>query len=161
MSAWLTMISAVLAVFGVAMLGLMARRLHWLTEKADNTLLRLVIRLLLPCLILDVILGNERLLAPANVVLPPMVGLGSILLGFAVAAGVAALLRRLPGLQTSAQRRTFVFCVAVYNYEYIPLPLMDALFDGDQGVLGVLFVHNMGVEVAVWTVGILVISGSL
>ncbi|MFA9477012.1 AEC family transporter [Phycisphaerales bacterium AB-hyl4] len=161
MDAWLTMISAVLAIFGIAALGLMTRRLNWLTEKADNTLLRLVVNLLMPCLILDVILGNERLLSPSDFALPPIVGFLSIVLGFAVAAGAAHFLRWLPGMQTRAQRRTFVLCVGIYNYGYIPIPLATALFDDGLAVVGVLFVHNMGVEIALWTVGILVISGNL
>ncbi|MEX0744684.1 MAG: AEC family transporter [Phycisphaeraceae bacterium] len=161
MDAWLTMISAVLAVFGIAALGFFCRRLDWLTEKADNSLLRMVVRVLMPCLIFDVMLGNERLLTPGNVVLPPLVGFGSIVIGVVVAGAAAHLLRRVPGLQTSAQRRTFAFCVGMYNYGYVPLPLSTALFEDGQGVVGVLFVHNMGVEIAMWTLGVLLLAGRL
>ena len=53
--------------------------------------------------------------------------------------------------------RTFAFTVGIYNYAYITVPLMAALFGRES--LGVLFAHNVGVEAAVWTVGVLVLAG--
>jgi predicted permease len=45
----------------------------------------------------------------------------------------------------------------MYNYGYVPLPLALMLFD--QRTAGVLFVHVVGVEMAMWTLGVLTISG--
>ena len=47
------------------------------------------------------------------------------------------------------------------NYGYIALPLMLYVFPDDNNVLAVLFTHNLGVEIAVWTVGLMLISGEL
>lgn len=149
---WLTILGAVLAVFGVIGAGTVMRRVNWLTEEADRTLLRLVINLLMPCLIFDVIIGNESLRDPANVWLPPLIGFGTTVLGFGVALLFASGFARAAGVQTRAQAGTFAFCVGIYNYGYLPLPLADALFD--PGTVGVLFVHNVGVDLALWTVGI-------
>ena len=55
---WLTIFGAVLAIFGVMGAGMVLRRLKLLTREADTTLLKVVINLLMPCLILDVIIGN-------------------------------------------------------------------------------------------------------
>ena len=38
------------------------------------------------------------------------------------------------------------------NYGYVPIPLIERLFPSDNGVLGVLFVQNVGTEFALWTV---------
>ncbi len=62
-------------------------------------------------------------------------------------------------LRDPRQRRTFALCNGLYNYGYVPLPLAVAMFD--DRTVGVLFVHNLGVEVSVWTLGILVVSGGL
>src|SRR5690606_33372638 len=53
--------------------------------------------------------------------------------------------------------RTFAYSIGIYNYGYIPIPLTIALFDRE--VLGVLLVFNVGCEAAIWTVGILLLSG--
>ena len=149
---WLTIFGPVLAIFGIMAAGTVMRRINWLTEEADHSLLKVVINLLVPCLIFDVIVGNESLRNPANVWLPPLVGFGTTVLGFAVAWGCGTLLGRLTGTQSTAQVGTFAFCIGVYNYGYLPLPLAIAMFD--SGTVGVLFVHNIGVDIAMWTVGI-------
>lgn len=154
-----TMITALLAIFAVVGIGAAARRANWLTEQADQTLFALVIRVLLPALILDNVIGNPALSEARNLWLPPLVGAGTVLLGFAVAAAVARLMGRSLGLTTAPQRRTFALCTGVYNYGYVPLPLAVALFD--QRTVGVLFVHNLGVEITLWTVGLLVVSGGM
>jgi predicted permease len=153
MDQWLGMLSAVVAIFTVMGLGWVARRVGWLTEEADGSLLKVVVNLLVPALILKAVLGNAQLHRPANILLPPVIGFGSVILGFAVAAAVAKGLR----LGNEAQRRTFALCVGVYNYVYIPLPLAEQLFG--PGTVGVLFVYNLGVEIAMWTAGVMLISG--
>ena len=61
-----------------------------------------------------------------------------------------------------SNRRTFVFSVGIHNYGYLAIPLVSLLFGGagsDNPTLGVLFIHNVGVEMAFWTLGVMVISG--
>lgn len=64
---------------------------------------------------------------------------------------------RAVGLTQGGGLRTFAFSTGIYNYGYIPLPLMVALFGGES--VGVLLVHNVGCEAAIWTVGILMLTG--
>ncbi|MEI2727460.1 MAG: hypothetical protein V9H26_29390 [Verrucomicrobiota bacterium] len=42
MNEFLTVLGAVLPVFGVAGVGLVIRKLNWLTEEADKSLLRVI-----------------------------------------------------------------------------------------------------------------------
>jgi predicted permease len=113
----------------------------------------------MPCLIFTVVTNNEALREARNLVLPPLVGFGNILLGYAVGMLVASLGPSVHGMTTRRQRATFALTVGMFNYGYIPLPLVKLLFD-DQ-TLGVLFVHNLGVELALWTFGVLLLSGHL
>lgn len=161
MSQWQVIFSATLAIFGMLGVGATARKLNWLTEEADATLLKLIIRLLFPALVLHVILGNPRLREPENLIVPPLVGAGTILLGFALGALVAHVFRKPLRLDTPLHRRAFIFCVGMYNYGYLPLPVSDALFGLGSSTTGVLFIHNVGVEVVLWSVGVTILSGGL
>lgn len=64
-------LSAVLPVFCLALIGIGLRRVRWLTEEADATLLRLVVNVLTPCLIFDKVLGNRALQRAENLFIPP------------------------------------------------------------------------------------------
>jgi len=141
-------------VFGVMALGFVVRRLNWLTEEADHSLLRLVVNLLIPAFILDTVLGNDALRRPENLFIPPLLGF----LNVAIGLGLARLAVRWTGLRTPAEKRTFTLTTGFQNYGYVPLPLSMLLFD--QATTGVLCVHNVGVETAVWTLGVAVISGA-
>jgi malate permease and related proteins len=85
--------------------------------------------------------------------LSPLVGFVTIAMGIYTAYYVG----RAVGLTPGEGLRTFAFSTGIYNYGYIALPLMVALF-GKESV-GVLLVHNVGCEAAIWTVGILMLAG--
>jgi len=148
-----TVLGAVVPVFSIAIIGLLIRKLNWLTEEADQSLLRVNINLLFPCLILDAVLGNPALHQWRNLVLPPIVGFGTVALGLVLALAA----RRLAGLEERRQVGTFAVTVGIYNYGYVPLPLALTLFGAPTA--GVLFVHNVGVELAMWTLGVLLFTG--
>lgn len=149
----LAVLAAVVPVFGLAAVGLIIRKLDWLSEEADHSLLRVNINLLLPSLILDSALGNPALAKLGNLLLAPAVGFGTVALGI----GLAWTLRRLAVRDDDRAARTFAVCTGLYNYGYIPIPLTLLLFD--QSTLGVLFVHNVGVEFSLWTLGVMVFTG--
>ncbi len=156
---YLTLLGAVAPVFVVIAAGYGIRRAGWLSAEADASLLRVVVNFLYPCLILDTILGNHALGQSGNILLAPLAGFSTVAIGYAV----CYLLAPLFGVRELRQRRTFAFTTGIYNYGYIPLPLIQRLFDGPLGEprnAGVLFIHNVGVEVALWTIGIMILSGA-
>lgn len=154
MNEFLTVLTAVLPVFAVMGIGWWLRRRNWLTADADASLMRVTINLLLPALIFDSVLSNAALRRPENLLLPPLVGFGMVALG----VGVARLFARVAGLHTKPEQRTFAFLAGLQNYAYLTIPLCFTLFD--SGTTGVLFVHNVGTEMAMWTLGIAVLTGS-
>lgn len=161
----------VAAVFLTISLGAVFRRRGWLDEKADGTLLTLLVRVFIPCLIVSRVLGNEVLNDWRNVMIPPAAAFGLTSLGFAAAGLVLWLLRRAPAtpagpaeLSQPRPGRTFVLCTGMFNYGYVTIPLVQSMFDregGGGGTLGVLFVFNVGVEAAMWGVGVTILAGSL
>ncbi|MFW5883821.1 MAG: AEC family transporter, partial [Verrucomicrobiota bacterium] len=130
-------------------LGALLRRVGWLEERADPILMRLVVNILLPSLIFSVILGNPALQKPGNLVLPPLIGFTGILLGY----GLGGLgIRLLMPSRQPAEQRTFAFTVGIYNFGYFAIPLVLGLFGRETA--GVLFVHNMGIDLALWGIGV-------
>ena len=143
----------ILPVFALIAIGVGMRRLAWLTVEAESSLLKMVVNFLYPCLIFENVLNNDALRVPANLALAP--SLGMALMALTIVLSLYA--GRALGLTQGHGLRTFAFAAGINNYGYIPIPLMAALFG--PGSLGVLLVHNVGCEAAVWTVGILVLSG--
>lgn len=148
-----TLLALVMPVFAVIAAGAAARRARWLKPEADESLLKLVVNLLYPCLIFDNVLGNAALRAPGNLLAAPLLGFVTMAAGIPLAYLVA----RRAGFAVGSGLRTFAFSVGIYNYGYMAIPLVERLFGRDT--LGVLFVFNVGCEAAIWTVGILMLSG--
>jgi len=154
MNEFATVLNAVLPVFCIMVTGVVIRKINWLTEEADHSLLKLTINVLSPALIFDSILKNEALKQPSNVLLPPLVGFCTI--GLGIMAGF--LLGKFSGSKDQKVLRTLAVSIGIYNYGYIPVPLVTTLFGRET--LGVLFVHNIGVEIAFWTLGVAALGGN-
>lgn len=153
MTTYLQLFSIVLPVFLVVGLGIVLRRAEWVAESAERSLFNLVINVAAPCLIFDSVVSNAALREPANLLGAPLAGFGLTLAGIGIAYAVG----RAIGLHVGTGLRTFALTAGIANYGYLPLPIVDALWGAETR--GVLLVHNMGVEAAIWTGGVLVISG--
>lgn len=143
----------VLPVFALLGVGVLARRMHWVEGEAETSLIRLVVNLCFPCLIFETVAGNPTLRSPGNLILPPLMGFAITVLGIRAGLIVAKMI----GLHVGTGLRTFALAVGITNYGYLPLPIMQTIWGADS--VAVLLVHNVGVEVALWTVGVLVLSG--
>lgn len=125
----------------------------WVGPESRQPLMRLVIWLFFPALIYDRVHANPLVATLPSAAL--FVGVG-----FATIAGgiiIGALVRRLLGIEAGVTGRSFAYSSGINNFGYIGIPLTAAIFDRD--VVGVLLVHNVGVEAAIWTVGVAYLSG--
>jgi predicted permease len=152
MTASPNLLHLILPVFLVIASGYALRRTGIFTEEGDRSLLGVLVNLLVPCLALDVIIGNEALERPANWIFPPLLGFLVPALGYLICLGGARLF-----LRDVKKARTFASVAGLQNYGYIPLPICLALFDRD--VVGVLLAFNMGVDIAMWTLGVALMPG--
>jgi predicted permease len=143
----------ILPVFALMGTGVVLRRIRWLNAEADASLLKLVVNVLYPALIFENVHANASLREPGNLVWAPLVGFGTVALGI----GLCYFIARALGFNIGTGLRTFAFSTGIYNYSYMTVPLMAALFGRES--LGVLFVFNVGVEAAIWIVGVLVLAG--
>jgi predicted permease len=150
------------AVLATVVLGAWLRRQGWLAIGADATLLALLVRVFIPALIFTKVVGNDALSDWRNVVVPPAVAFGLVAGGIGLSLVCLRLCRTLsPSLRRThddpQSRRTFAVCAGMFNYGYITIPLVLALFPGETP--GVLFVFNVGVEAAMWGVGVTLLAG--
>jgi predicted permease len=143
----------VLPVFMMIAIGAGIRRLGLVTEAGESSLFNVVVKVTFPCLIFDSVAANSAVHSPANLLLPPFLGFSLTLLSMVVGWHVAKGL----GLTIGHGLRTFALAVGLTNYGYLPLPIVDAMFGPDTRA--VLLIHNVGVEAALWTGGILVVTG--
>lgn len=152
----LVVLQAALPIYLVMMVGGLLRRFKVLRVEMDQGLMTLAVHVLLPALVLDNVVGNRALLDFGNVATAAGLGFGVILLSLVVAYGGGALL----GLKRGEGRRTFAVTAGMQNYGYMAIPLLAALFP-DDGALGVMLTHNVGVELAMWTVVVAMLSGDM
>ena len=145
-------LSAVIPVFCIAIAGMLMRQFKWLTENADRSLLKVTVNLLMP--------GVDRRLGVAQQALKEVRQrrprahrrLRQYRRRHARRAGTGTNAR----LKDRKAVATFILCAGIYNYGYVPVPLVRVLFPADT--LGVLFAHNLGVEIAFWTLGLMVLG---
>lgn len=125
----------------------------WVGPASRQPLMRLVVWVFFPAMIFDRVCGNALIRSGGATLLYLGVGFGMIVGGILVGRLVAAALR----LPEGAARRTFSYSAGINNFGYLGIPVTAALFDRD--VVGVLMVHNVGVEAAVWTFGVAFLTG--
>ncbi len=61
------------------------------------------------------------------------------------------------GLERGTGMRTFALASGCQNYGFTAAPVVEILWS--TGTLALLFVHNIGVELAMWSVGVMIMSG--
>lgn len=156
--AFLQILSAILPVFLIVGIGYAIRSLKIISDDAEKSILRLVVNLLYPCFILSKVPGNQSLQDVPLVATAITAGFGLTVTAFGVAYLVGWLFR----IKTDEGRNTFCLSAGLQNYGFLPIPLIVALFPNSaDSTLGILFVHNLGLELALWTIGIVLLSGTM
>ncbi len=149
-----TILAATLPVFACVALGAVLRWRGKLTAEADRSILFFAIYICYPAYILRKILGDPELHHAENLLLPAGCGAGFMLLGY----GLSRLVAPWFGLHTRAERGTFAVACSIQNYGYIPIPILTALFP-DQAWVGILFIYTLGIELVLWTLGVVGVGG--
>ncbi|WP_158545290.1 AEC family transporter [Bremerella cremea] len=155
----ITIVSITAAVFTVMGIGAAARSLNWLSREADAGILKLSIRVLMPCFIFEKVVGNPVFNKASNVYMPPVWGFLAVAVGCLIAYSYARGSGTRLGFNTSDKIHSFAICIGIFNYGFIPIPLISEIFG--ERALGVLFLHNVGVELGIWTIGVSLASGGL
>ncbi|WP_309399189.1 AEC family transporter [Cerasicoccus maritimus] len=147
------MFFAIVPVFIIMGAGGLARKLEWITNAGEKTLLKLVVNILYPAFLFSVVSRNESLRSDGLIVSAVLTGFIFVMVGYAVFYAIAPLF----GMKDNAERRAFSFTGGIYNYGYFAIPVCQPLFGLET--TGVLLVISVGVELAMWSVGVLIVSG--
>ncbi len=149
-----SILAAILPVYLIMLMGAGARRFGLLPAESDAGLMRLSVNLLFPCLIFERMVGNEALMSASRVVVAASLGFGLVAFGIFIAYHVAPLI----GLRVGEGRRTFAVTTGIQNYGFVAIPVITSLFAGKE-ILGVMFTFTLGVELAVWVLGVGTLTG--
>lgn len=150
---YLNILLALLPYVGYAMLGVISNRLGITRGRPEKILLFLLINFMIPVLSFNFIVGNPDLNNISRLISAPFVGFFSIVIGFAIGFYCS----RFFGIKRGDSARSFAFTVGMYNYVFFAVPLTMVLYG--PHVVGILLVHNLGNEVAVWSVGAGMLAG--
>lgn len=146
-------LSATFPVYFMMVAGALLRKFGWLPKETDSGIVSLATRLLFPCLALERIIGNPALNNAGEVFLNASLGFGlataSIFLSYALTPFL--------GIKRGEGARTFGLCTGFQNYGFVAIPVIEALFGKDY--IGVLFTYSLGMETAMWTVGVGILTG--
>lgn len=136
-------------VYILTLLGAVLRGTGTIAKEHIDGITRLVYSVLVPCFIVDKILGSESIKAGSIIFSSIALGFGMIVAGIFIGDAFG----RLIGLEKGHGRRTFALASGCQNFGFNAAPVVEILWG--SGALAILFVHNIGVEIAIWSVGVL------
>jgi predicted permease len=149
-----TILAATVPVYLTMLVGALVRRLGWLPREADAGIMSMAVNVLTPCLAFERIVGNPALNNGGQVLLNATMGFvlvgASMMLCYALAPVI--------GLRRGEGSRTFALSTGLQNYGFVAIPVIEALFR-DKMLVGVMFTFTIGVELAMWTVGVGLLTG--
>jgi len=115
--------------------------------------MQIIFWVMTPCFILDRMLGAVILRDYSTLVTGIVLGFFLIIVGIAI----GYLVGKAIGLEPGHGRRTFALASGCQNYGYTAVPVVQILWG--TSAVAVLFVHNIGVEIAIWSFGVMLLSG--
>jgi predicted permease len=127
--------------------------MDWLGREADRSLSRFIIYVLYPCFIIYHVLGTESKVGIQEAWIAAVFGFFAISIGFLVARVVTYICKI-----EKKEKPAFCFCSGIFNYGFFAIPVASLFFGKELVVKIILF--NLGVEVAIWTLGILILTSS-
>ena len=148
--------TTVSGVFLVMAVGAFARYMKWFTSEVDRSLAAFTTNVLLPSFFFHRIMTDTKLSTSLSEWTPSLYGAGLTAFGFGISLSVVWLVGRWFGLNAPSERRSFALCTGIANYGYIAFPLAEAFY---PGCVVALLVHNVGVDMALWSIGLYIISG--
>ncbi|WP_411827567.1 AEC family transporter [Luteolibacter sp. AS25] len=148
-----TVIISVLPIYFLIIGGAFLRKIGVLRKDHDEGIMHVIFSVMLPCFILDRTLGADIL--RDFKVLFTGAGLGFLLIIVGITIGYVT--GKFIGLAPGNGRRTFALTAGCQNFGFTAIPVVEILWGASA--VAVLFVHNIGVEVAIWSVGVMLMSG--
>ncbi len=152
----LAVLIATLPVFIIVLLGVGLRKWNIIDKSVDTGITKLLLNVVMPCFILYNIIGSAVASDIGKVSLLAAIGAGIIVCSLGITYAISPFL----GMGKGSGRRSFSVATGLQNYGYMAVPLIMSLY-ADSELLATLFLHSLGVELAIFTVGIMIFSGKI
>ena len=150
-----TICQAVWPVYLMILAGAVVRWVKLVPPGADTPLMGLTVNLLMPCLILDKMMGSAVLRDTGMLAWSAGLGFAGVAAGIGLSYAAGRMLR----LHRGSGLRTFSLTTGLQNYGFVAIPVLAGVFPA-KDTMGVLFLHNLGVELAMWSLGLMMLQGS-
>jgi len=134
--------------------GALAGKLRIITDKVQKSLSALILDICWPCLILSSFIKDLTRTDVLSNWLLPVLALVMVLTGFLLALLVTKIKH-----YTGDAKKIFLYHGAVNNFVFMVLPFVEILVPGKGP--GLLFIHNLGIILAIWTLGVLIFKPGL
>ena len=151
-------ITATLSVFAVVAVGFFCRFKSLLTSESISAGMKVLVNVMMPCFIWQKLAGKSTG-DSSNLILLPLLGIGLVVSSLLFMRLFTLIAGNKLGLDSHEKIKTFTYSTALQNYGFLPIPLVIMLY-GEQ-LLPLLLLHNVVIEIFVWTVGVSYLSGSI
>lgn len=154
-------LNATLMIFFLIILGGFLRHIRVLRQEADTSTMSLCLNVLYPCLIFSKIMSaplKENLAAYGML---PIFGFCSVLAAMFVVRFFVALPQWFTQLENDAEKRTFLSTASLFNYGYVPIPIIQFLYPDKPEYAAALFIFILGIELSVWLCIVPYLAGGL
>ena len=148
-------ITATLTVFAVISTGAFCRSREFLSADSIKSMMKVLVSVLMPCFIFQNLAGKDI----TGAYQLPFLGICMVLLSMLVVRILSLFLAKPLGLDTNDKVKSFTYTTALQNYGFLPIPLLMMLFGKE--LLPLLLLHNVAIEIFVWTFGVSYLSGNI
>lgn len=150
---YFTILNAIAPIFLMIAAGWVLRARNLFTPEAEHSVAQLIIYLLYPALLFSLVIGSPAFDRLAEIAIAPFLGYGCIVGGMVAAFILAPMF----GEKDEVRRRTFAFVTGIFNFGYLAIPVTQAVFDTET--VTVLALFNLGVDLAIWSFGVILLTG--
>lgn len=154
MDAVLVVLEKLAYLFLLVSVGIAAAHWKLITDEGGRVISRLLVDIFWPATILASIASQ---LTRADIIgnaLLPVLAFATAAVGVLVGLGTARLFRF-----SGKERGIFIYDSAINNFVYFPLAFISTMMPGKGPAL--LFIHNLGFILAIWTIGVSALRGSV
>lgn len=151
-------------VFIFFAIGFWLRHKKAIEPQHDGPIMQLAMDVGYPCLIFYSIM-QYMVVEPNPIVSSIGFSVQALTCGFlelAVGGLAAWAIAKALRLRIGTGLRTFTLTAGIQNYAFFVIPIIQMLFSAPSDpTMGVLFVHNLGCEIFVWSLGVIVMCGGV
>jgi predicted permease len=148
-----SLITAMLCIFILILPGVIAGKFKWVKRNTTKELSLLVVRIFYPMMIFFAIYSKFPLTEIAKTWELPV----SIFCLMSLGAVIGKIAVKLFRIKNQDEKRAFLLQCSMNNYSFLPISVLAILY-GEEAVALLIF-STLGAELAVWTLGVLAITG--